>query len=123
MPFAPAILASRQHDYIDNPKKLRSPYMMLAFTARTEAVHEFIAAVHPADQSCRPQIVPDDQDCGIRDILRCYTASTGRAALLNTSLNLHGEPIARTAADAVRILQQSGLTCLQLGPYLVRKNR
>jgi len=94
MPFAPAILASRQHHYIDNPKKLRSP-----------------------------QIVPDDQDCGIRDILRCFTASTGRAALLNTSLNLHGEPIARTAADAVPILRQSGLTCLQLGPYLVRKNR
>ena len=123
MPFAPAILASRQHDYIDNPKKLRSPYMMLAFTARTEALHEFIAAVHPADQSCRPQIVPDDQDCGIRDILRCFTANTGRAVLLNTSLNLHGEPIARTAADAVRVLQHSGLNCLQLGPYLVRKNR
>jgi carbamoyltransferase len=123
MPFAPAILASRQHNYLNNPKKLRSPYMMLAFTARTEMVHEFIAAVHPADLSCRAQIVPDDLDCGLRDILRCYAADTGRAVLLNTSLNLHGEPIARTAADAIRILQQSGLTRLQLGPYLVRKNR
>ena len=121
MPFAPAILASRQHEYIDNPKQLRSPYMMLAFPARAAAVHEFIAAVHPADLTSRAQIVPDELDCGLRDILRCYAARTGRAVLLNTSLNLHGEPIARTAADAVRVLQQSGLRYLQLGPYLVQK--
>jgi carbamoyltransferase len=121
MPFAPAILASRQHEYIDNPKELRSPYMMLAFKARTAAVPEFIAAVHPADLTCRAQIVPDDLDCGIRDILRRYAGLTGRAVLLNTSLNLHGEPIARTAADAVRVMRKSGLRHMQLGPYLLRK--
>jgi carbamoyltransferase len=42
--------------------------------------------------------------------------------VLNTLLNLHGEPIARTAADAVRVTKHLGLKHLQLGPYLVRKN-
>jgi carbamoyltransferase len=121
MPFAPAVLASRQHDYIRNPKNLRSPYMMLAFDSQPAAVQEFIAAVHGADLTARAQIVPDDFDCGLRDILRAYAARTGRAVLLNTSLNLHGEPIARTARDALRVFQHSGLCHMQLGPYLVRK--
>ena len=66
-----------------------------------------------------PQAVVDDTQ-GL-DILRAYAARTGRAVLLNTSLNLHGEPIARTAHDAVRVFQRSGLRKLQLGPFLVRK--
>jgi carbamoyltransferase len=41
--------------------------------------------------------------------------------LLNTSLNLHGQPIARTARDALGVFQNSGLRYLQLGPYLVQK--
>jgi carbamoyltransferase len=41
--------------------------------------------------------------------------------LLNISLNLHGEPIARTVHDAVRVFQHSGLRNLQLGPYLARE--
>src|SRR6266851_6341016 len=121
MPFAPAMLASRQDHYLDNPKQLRSPYMMLAFDSRADIAHEFIAAVHGADLTARAQLVPDEMDCGLRDILRAYAARTGRAVLLNTSLNLHSEPIARTAHDALRVFQHSGLRCLQLGPYLVRK--
>jgi carbamoyltransferase len=121
MPFAPAMLASRQDEYLNNPKGLRSPYMMLAFDSRPEAVHQFIAGVHGADLTARAQLVPDDLDCGLRDTLRAYAARTGRAVLLNTSLNLHGEPIARTATDALRVFKDSGLRCMQLGPYLVRK--
>jgi carbamoyltransferase len=122
MPFAPAILASRQHDYIHNPKGLHSPFMTLAFESRAEAADSFIAAIHGADLSTRAQLVPDESDCGLRDILRAYKARTGQAVLLNTSLNLHGEPIACTAADAVRVTKHSGLKHLQLGPYLVRKS-
>jgi carbamoyltransferase len=120
MPFAPAILASRQHAYIHNPKQLRSPHMMLAFTSRTGAVQDFIAAVHGGDLTCRAQLVPDD-DGGLADILRACEARTGHAVLLNTSLNLHGEPIARTAGDALHVFRNSGLRYMQLGPYLIRK--
>ena len=66
---------------------------------------------------------PDEPDSGLGDILQAYAARTGRAVLLNTSLNLHGEPIARTAQDAVRVFTQSGLRYLQLGPYLVHRQR
>jgi carbamoyltransferase len=121
MPFAPAMLASRQLDYIHNRKRLRSPYMMLAFTSKHDAARDFIAAIHGGDLSCRAQLVPDDLDCGLRDILRAYETRTGQAVLLNTSLNLHGQPIARTARDALHLFQNSGLRYMQLGPYLTRK--
>ncbi|WP_326553249.1 carbamoyltransferase C-terminal domain-containing protein [Micromonospora sp. NBC_01813] len=122
MPFAPAILNSHQHRYIRNPDQLRSPYMMLGFDIQPDAATDMIAAIHPADLSCRPQIVDDDSPTGLAAILHAYHARTGRAALLNTSLNLHGRPIARTAADAVDVLLNSDLAYLQLGPYLVTKH-
>lgn len=97
--------------------------MMVAFDAWPEAVPSCIAALHGADLTARAQLVPDELDCGLRDILRAYAQRTGSAVLLNTSLNLHGEPIARTAGDAVRLFEQSGLRYLQVGPYLVSKPR
>jgi carbamoyltransferase len=122
MPFAPAILASRQRDYLHNPKALPSPYMTMTFDTVGDP-GEIIAAVHPADLTARAQIVADDQPSGLREILTEFQALTGRGALLNTSLNLHGEPIAATAADALRAFARSGLRHLQLGPYLVGKDQ
>jgi carbamoyltransferase len=121
MPFAPAILASAQADWIHNPKRLTSPYMMMTFDTRPDAARNMIAALHPADLTCRAQIVPDDADSGIAGILTAYRQRTGHAVLLNTSLNLHGQPIARTATDALTVFARSGLQHLQLGPYLVHK--
>jgi carbamoyltransferase len=118
MPFAPAMLASRQHRYVCNPKGLRSPHMMMAFDSQPGAAGQFIAAVHGADLTCRAQLVPDDLECGLRDTLLAWEARTGKSVLLSTSLNLHGQPIARTAADAVAVFSNSALTHMQLGPYL-----
>ncbi|MGI5151424.1 carbamoyltransferase C-terminal domain-containing protein [Plantactinospora sp. CA-294935] len=122
MPFAPAILATRQHDYLDNPKQIDSPYMMMAFPAQPTAVPQIIAALHPADLTCRPQIVPDDADTGLARILTAYQHRTGRGVLLNTSLNLHGHPIVRTAGEALAVLARSDLRHMQIGPYLVSKD-
>ncbi len=54
-------------------------------------------------------------------ILNAFAARTGRGVILNTSFNLHGFPIVRTAADALHVFRNSGLEYLQVGPYLVSK--
>ena len=46
---------------------------------------------------------------------------TGRAVVLNTSFNLHGFPIVASAADAIDVLERSGLENLAVGDYLIRK--
>ena len=120
MPFAPMMKAERQHDYIENPKNLRSPYMMMTFDTK-ENFRELIAAVHNADLTCRAQILERDQNPEMHDIITAFESRTGRGVVLNTSFNLHGFPIVRTAEDALDVLANSGLKFLQVGPWLVRK--
>jgi carbamoyltransferase len=81
--------------------------MMLGFDTTPDASGDMIAAVHPADLTCRPQLVDDHDGSGLSGVLAAYRRRTGRAVLLNTSLNLHGDPIARTANHAVDVLTRS----------------
>lgn len=120
MPFAPMVLARRQHDYIQNPKKLRSPYMMMTFDVR-ENFRDLIAAVHNADLTCRAQLLEPGHNPEMHAILEAFEKRTGRGVILNTSFNLHGYPIVRTAADALFVLKNSGLEHLQIGEFLLHK--
>jgi carbamoyltransferase len=121
MPFAPMIIEGRQDEYIKNPKRHHSPYMMMTFDAK-ENFRELIAAVHNADLTCRAQLLRPDQNPAMDAILQAFAARTGRGVILNTSFNLHGFPIVRTAADALHVFRNSGLQYLQVGDYLVSKS-
>jgi carbamoyltransferase len=121
MPFAPMVKASRQHDYVINPKQLHSPYMMMTFDTKSN-FRDLIAAVHNADLTCRAQILEPRQNPEMHAILDAFERRTGSGIILNTSFNLHGFPIVRTAAEALDVLRDSGLEYLQLGNYLVSKN-
>ena len=120
MPFAPMVKAERQHDYIQNPKNLRRPYMMMTFDTR-ENFRDLIAAVHNADLTCRAQILAREANPAMYDILDAFERRTGSAIVLNTSFNLPGFPIVRTAEEALGVLRDSGLEYLQVGDYLVHK--
>jgi len=120
MPFAPVALRRRADAYFDNPKGLTSPYMMNTFDS-TDRRGEFMAAVHNADLTARPQLVEDGQNPPYEAILERFGALTGRHVLLNTSFNLHGYPIVCSPSEAVVVLQQSGLRRLVVGPLLVSK--
>lgn len=122
MPFAPAILADRAHDYLVNPKDLSAPYMILSFDATT-CVRDLRAAVHPYDLTLRPQVVQEEWNPEFYRLLKAFEARTGRGGILNTSFNLHGFPIVNTADDALDVLERSGLEFLALGQWLVTKPR
>lgn len=57
MPFAPSILNDRIKDYLVNPKNIESKYMMIGFDSTPLAKKELRAALHPYDDTMRPQIV------------------------------------------------------------------
>jgi carbamoyltransferase len=120
MPFAPVVRRGDAGAYFRNPKGLPSPYMMNTFDS-TERRGEFMAAVHNADLSARPQLLEAGQNPPYEAILDRFAVLTGRKVLLNTSFNLHGFPIACSAADALGVLVDSGLNRLVLGPFLVSK--
>lgn len=119
MPFAPSVLDSEADRYVHNPKHIAAPYMILAFDSRhTEEVE---AACHPEDRTIRPQVVARAHNPAYHALLARFHATTGRGALLNTSFNLHGEPIVSAPDDALDVLERSGLENLALGPWMIRK--
>lgn len=121
MPFAPSILEERASDYLVNPKNLPAPYMTIAFDTTPLAGQELRAALHQADLTCRPQVVSRDANPKYHALIRAFEERTGVGGLLNTSFNIHGEPIAQTAHDAVDVFQRSGLDALILDRFFIEK--
>jgi carbamoyltransferase len=121
MPFAPSVLREREDDYLVNPKGLASPYMMLAFPTSPKRRDEIVAAVHPHDGTARAHIVDEAWNPAYHRVIREFEARTGTGAVLNTSFNLHGEPLVGSPADAVDTFERSGLPHLALGRFLISK--
>jgi carbamoyltransferase len=119
MPFAPSVMAEAADRYLHNPKGLVAPYMILSFDSRNTA--EVKAACHPEDGTIRPQVVTREGNPSYHRLIECFQKRTGRGAVLNTSFNIHGEPIVSSAADAIDVMQRSGLLHLALGPFLISK--
>ena len=106
-PFAPVILEEHAKQYFDMPKNLPlSPYMQVVAPCRYP--HKFPAIVH-ADGTSRVQTVPKNSKSGIRALLEAWYAVTGCPMLLNTSLNIRGEPIVNDVHDAQRFEKKYGV--------------
>ena len=121
MPFAPTVLREREADYLINPKGLASPYMMLAFQSNPKGRDEIVAALHPHDGTARAHILDEAWNPPYYRVIREFERRTGIGAVLNTSFNLHGEPLVCSAEDAVDTFERSGLQHLALGHWLISK--
>jgi len=119
MPFTPTILAECQGEYLLNPKALRSPFMTMAFDSTARARRELTAAMHPADFTIRPQILEREHNPEYYDLISAFHKLTGVGAMLNTSFNLHGEPIVLGPDQAIRTFEHSELDGLLLGDTLI----
>lgn len=118
MPFSPTILEDRMQEYLVDP--LPSPYMILAFDT-TEKRNEIIAALHPYDQTCRPQTLNHALNAGYERVLETFQKFSGTGGFLNTSFNLHGYPIVCTPQQALWTLENSKLDALALGNYFISR--
>jgi carbamoyltransferase len=105
-PFAPVILEEHVDMYFDMPRGFHnSRYMQVV--ARCRHPHIFPAIIH-RDGTSRVQTVPKDGS-GIRQLLEAWYRATGCPMLLNTSLNIRGEPMVNDRADADRFEQLYGV--------------
>jgi carbamoyltransferase len=121
MPFTPSMLAERAADYVVNPKRIDARFMTMAFDSTPLARRDLPAALHPYDFTVRPQMVSRESNPAYHELLRAFQDRTGVGALLNTSFNLHGEPIVESPADGISVLRRSGLNHLLLGDCLLSK--
>ena len=108
-PFAPIILEEYADTYFNMPHGFSSSrYMQVIATCRDPDL--FPAIVH-FDGTSRVQTVPNDGS-GIRQLLEKWYVLTGCPMLLNTSLNIRGEPMVNDRSDADRFEKLYNVTVL-----------
>ena len=110
MPFACTVLESHASNYFNVDSK-NSSYtsMTLCSNTNTKGENDLIAAIHPYDLTCRPQVLLENSNPEYELLIKEFGNQTGVYALLNTSLNLHGLPIASTIQDALEVFFKSEL--------------
>jgi carbamoyltransferase len=110
MPFAPICLAEKFHEVFDVSKHASiEPFKFMTMLCNVqESWREKIPAVVHADGTARPQIVTSSDYSFLHRLLSRYYQDTGVPCLVNTSFNLHEEPIIMSLHDALRALRADG---------------
>ena len=93
-PFAPVVLAEHAHKWFD--MDFESPYMQ--YTVKCLQPDKIPAVVHK-DGTSRVQTVKKEQHPGLYEVLSNWHAMTGIPILLNTSLNIKGQPLLNDEKD------------------------
>jgi len=119
MPFAPIIMAEHAHDYFPDwkPEHIAARFMTITYDASDLAKQSIPAAIH-VDGTARPQVLRQQDNPEVHALLTAYYDLTGVPALINTSFNMHEEPIVCSAADAVRAFQLGHLDALICADWL-----
>ncbi|HNF86800.1 MAG TPA: carbamoyltransferase C-terminal domain-containing protein, partial [bacterium] len=85
----------------------------------TQKCADTAPAITHVDQTARPQLVTEDLNASYYRILKAYKQRTGHSILVNTSFNMHEEPIVRSPEEAIKAYEQSRLHALAIGNYIV----
>jgi carbamoyltransferase len=117
-PFCPSMLESDAFRVLDDWSGGRNRAMTMAYRV-AERYRCRMAGVMSVDGTCRPQIVADGEPGRFPALLRAAQKLWQVGAVLNTSFNIHGEPLVCTPDEAVDVFKRAGADALAIGPFLV----
>jgi Predicted carbamoyl transferase, NodU family len=121
MPFAPVTLNEERHrcyHHVDGAE-FAAQFMTVTFDCTDFMKRTCPAAVH-VDGTARPQLVTRETNPSLYRILDEYHRLSGIPSVINTSFNMHEEPIVNSPKDAIRAFLQGNLDYLAIGNFLVR---
>jgi carbamoyltransferase len=123
MPFAPVTLMEKMNECYLNTEGAEdtAQFMTITFECTDEMKNKSPAVVH-VDGTARPQLISKKNNPRYHRILSEYYNLTGIPSIVNTSFNMHEEPIVSTELDAVNSFLKSGIKWMALGNYLVKNN-
>ena len=121
MPFAPIVLAEKANEVFvtNNKSHYTAEFMTLCYQTREEWIDKIPAVVHEIDKSARPQIVYKKNP--FYDILVEYEKISKIPVLLNTSFNIHGEPIIDAPEQALGHLRNNVIDYLVIEDFIYYK--
>jgi len=121
MPFAPVTLFEERHRCYDNISgaELAAQFMTITFDCTEFMRRNCPAAVH-VDGTARPQLIREEVNPSYYRIIKEYFNLSGIPSLINTSFNMHEEPIVNSPKDAIRAFLQGNIDYLAVGNFLVQ---
>lgn len=122
MPFAPIIMDEHADTYfeINNNQRLACEFMTMTVNCKDICKKKSPAVVH-IDGSARPQIVKKKTNSRLHKILENYYKISGVPVLVNTSFNMHEEPIVESPSMAIDAFTRGDLDFLVLNSYLLKR--
>lgn len=111
MPFAPAVLSDHAQKYFDLQKMDDTQpfkYMAMTCKVRHEVIAEIPGVVH-IDGTARPQIVSQSEGGFYWEIIEAFYSLTGLPVVVNTSFNVHEEPINTSLSDSISALRRNSV--------------
>ena len=113
-PFAPSVLEEYASEYFDID--IPSPYMLMVAKVKKP---EIIPAVTHVDGTGRLQTVSNYANPLYYDLINEFFKITGVPVIINTSMNVMGEPIVNTPEQAYQMIVKTDMDCLVLGNNLI----
>lgn len=117
-PYAPSVIKEYQQEYFELGHDTN--YMLLIPQATVKAQEEIPAVVH-VDNTARVQTVSKEFNPKFYNVIEEFYQIKNTPVLLNTSMNVMGEPICETPEDAIHCLIKTNIDYLFIGDYIVRK--
>jgi carbamoyltransferase len=121
MPFAPSTLFEAQDKCYDRVDGADHPAQFMTITFHcTSWMRDHMKGVVHVDGTARPHLVRKEVNPSYYRILEAFCQRTGLPGIINTSFNMHEEPIVCSAEDCVRAFLNGNLDYLAIGSYLVK---
>ncbi len=120
MPFAPSALAEYADQVFENvePGRHAAEFMTITFDVKQDGQPKIPAVVH-VDGTARPQLVRRERNPRYWALIERYRQLSGIPLVLNTSFNVHEEPIVRGPGEAVQALVDKRIDHLAIGDFWV----
>jgi len=123
MPFAPAVMSEYAEDiFYINKSKYTAEFMTMLYDTKPEWSEKIPTVVHPVDKTARIQVVTKDSNSKFHSILEEYNKITGVPILLNTSFNVHREPIVCHPNEAFNHLSNDVVDLLIMNNFIYKKH-
>jgi carbamoyltransferase len=121
MPFAPSVIDYMTKTYMPayDGECPAAEYMTITYDVAPE-YHEMLQAIVHVDGTARPHVVRRETNPYYYDIIDAFYKLTGCGAIVNTSFNVHEEPIVSTPASAYKALRDDRIDVLVMEDYLIR---
>jgi carbamoyltransferase len=121
-PFAPVVCEDDAMKYFDCDSPIPKPadFMLMVYPVRKQYRKKIPAVTH-VDGSGRIQTVRRSQNPDYYSLIKEFGKLSKMPILINTSFNIRGEPIVCTPYDAYKCMMGTGIDCLVIGRFLVKR--